>query len=174
MFLLTVFVEEAEGDALALRPLTAVPLPVLLLFAVSGGALLLRRRRPLLTLALVVAAWLPTLGSSYATAGGCVLVALYGAGRYAPDTRRGRAARRRRRRGDRRARARRPAAAGALGRPPSAPPSWPAPGTWDGACGCVRSAPTGGAGSSSRRPAGSSPRNAPTSPANSTTSSPTG
>ncbi len=97
----------------------------------------------------------PTLGSSYATAGGCVLVALYGAGRYAPDTWRGRAG----------------TAAGAAarsarshstaccsrapwGRPPSAPPSWPAPGTWDGACGCVRSAPTGGAGSSRGGPPG--------------------
>ncbi|WP_149183042.1 sensor histidine kinase [Streptomyces sp. TRM49041] len=88
MFLITLFVEEAPGDALALRTVTEVPVPVLLLFAVAGGALYWRRRRPLVVLPVVLVAWSPTLGSDYSTAGGCVIVALYGVGRYAADTRR--------------------------------------------------------------------------------------
>ncbi|MCH0539256.1 sensor histidine kinase [Streptomyces sp. MUM 203J] len=91
MLLLTVLVEESPGEALVLRPVAAVPAPVLVLFAVAGGALYLRRRAPLVTLSLVIAAWSPTLGGTYATAGGCVIVALYSTGRYAADTRRGRA-----------------------------------------------------------------------------------
>ncbi|WP_327188614.1 sensor histidine kinase [Streptomyces xinghaiensis] len=87
MFLLTVFVEEAPGDALALRPVTDVPLPVLLLFAVAGAALYRRRREPAAVLVVVLVAWAPTLGSSYATLGGMVVVALYGVGKYAGATR---------------------------------------------------------------------------------------
>ncbi|MCC3655326.1 sensor histidine kinase [Streptomyces sp. S07_1.15] len=87
MFLLTVFVEEAPGDALALRPVADVPLPVLLLFAVAGAALYRRRREPAAVLVVVLVAWAPTLGSSYATMGGMVVVALYGVGKYAGATR---------------------------------------------------------------------------------------
>ncbi|WP_238153878.1 sensor histidine kinase [Streptomyces xinghaiensis] len=87
MFLLTVFVEEAPGGTLALRPVTDVPLPVLLLYAVAGAALCRRRREPAAVLVVVLAAWAPTLGSSYATMGGMVVVALYGVGKYAGATR---------------------------------------------------------------------------------------
>ncbi|MEU4684071.1 sensor histidine kinase [Streptomyces xinghaiensis] len=92
MFLLTVFVEEAPGGTLALRPVTGVPLPVLLLYAVAGAALYRRRREPAAVLVVVLAAWAPTLGSSYATMGGMVVVALYGVGKYAGATRRNRLA----------------------------------------------------------------------------------
>jgi signal transduction histidine kinase len=92
MFLATVFLEEAPGDALDVRPITDVPVPVLLLYAVVGGALYRRRREPLAVLSVALAAWAPTLGSSYSTGGGFVIVALYSVGRYAADTRRGRLA----------------------------------------------------------------------------------
>ncbi|WP_205571169.1 sensor histidine kinase [Streptomyces sporangiiformans] len=92
MFLATVFLEEAPGDALRVRPITEVPVPVLLLYAVAAGALYRRRREPLAVLAVALAAWGPTLGSIYSTGGGFVIVALYSAGRYAADTRRSRLA----------------------------------------------------------------------------------
>ncbi|MBQ0984101.1 sensor histidine kinase [Streptomyces sp. F63] len=87
VLLLTVFVEEAPGGTLALRPVTAVPLPVLLLFAAAGAALYRRRREPAAVLAVVLAAWAPTLGSRYATMGGMVVIALYSVGKYAGATR---------------------------------------------------------------------------------------
>jgi signal transduction histidine kinase len=90
MLLTTVFVEDAPGDALGVRPITDVPVPVLLLYAVAGGALYWRRREPLAVLSVEVVAWGPTLGSNYSTMGGSVIVALYSAGRYAADTRRSR------------------------------------------------------------------------------------
>ncbi|MGW0777270.1 sensor histidine kinase [Streptomyces sp. NPDC002835] len=88
MFLATVFLEEAPGDAIAVRPITDVPVPVLLLFAVAGGALYWRRSEPVRVLAVTLLAWAATMGTSYATMGGMVIVGLYSAGRYAADTRR--------------------------------------------------------------------------------------
>ncbi len=90
MLLAAVFVEDAPGDALGVRPITEVPVPFLLLYAVAAGALYRRRREPLAMLAVALVAWGPTLGSSYSTGGGFVIVALYSAGRYAADTRRSR------------------------------------------------------------------------------------
>jgi signal transduction histidine kinase len=87
MFLLAVVFEDAPGDAMVVRPATAVFQPVLLLFAVAGAALYLRRRRPVPVLWVALAAWAPTLGSSYSTMGGMVIVALYSAGRYDDDVR---------------------------------------------------------------------------------------
>ncbi|KAB1139030.1 sensor histidine kinase [Streptomyces luteolifulvus] len=87
MFLAATFLEDAPGDAMAVRPITDVPLPVLLLFVVAGAALYWRRRRPVAVLCVALAAWAPTLGSSYATLGGIVITALYSMGRHADDRR---------------------------------------------------------------------------------------
>ncbi|GGO91889.1 two-component sensor histidine kinase [Wenjunlia tyrosinilytica] len=91
LLLATAFVrDEAPGDAVGIRPITEVPVPVLILFAVAGGALYRRRREPVAVLSVALVAWGPTLGSSYSNLGGVVIVALYSAGRYAADTRRSR------------------------------------------------------------------------------------
>ncbi|MGC9536766.1 sensor histidine kinase [Streptomyces sp. UG1] len=87
LFLATTFLEEGPGDSLVFRPLTDLPPPVLILFAVAGAALYRRRHRPVAVLCVALAAWAPTLGSSYATLGGVVIVALYSVGRHADDTR---------------------------------------------------------------------------------------
>ncbi|MBX9396283.1 sensor histidine kinase [Streptomyces sp. TRM72054] len=87
LFLATTFLEEGPGDSLVFRPLTDVPLPVLLLFTAAGAALYRRRHRPVAVLCVALAAWAPTLGSSYATLGGVVIVALYSVGRHADDFR---------------------------------------------------------------------------------------
>ncbi len=87
LFLAAVFLEEAPGDSLRVRPITDVPVPVLLLYAVAAGALYRRRNKPLVVLCVALLAWGPTLGSSYSTGGGFVIVALYATGRYAADTR---------------------------------------------------------------------------------------
>ncbi|MCX4906898.1 sensor histidine kinase [Streptomyces sp. NBC_00878] len=88
MLVATVFLEEGPGDAVGVRPITEVPVPVLLLFAVAGGALYRRRREPLAVVFVALAAWAPTLASNYSNAGGYVIVALYSVGRYTADTRR--------------------------------------------------------------------------------------
>lgn len=174
MLLAAVFVEEAPGDALRFRPITEVPVPVLLLYAVAA-ALYWRGREPVAVVAVALVAWGPTLGSSYSTLGGIVIVALYSVGRYAADTRRSRLC----------TAAAIAAAIAAVvidgllnsvpwGRSASAPWSCSGSGTSVGVCGCVRSAPSDSARSRPQRRAGSSPRSAPTSPANCTTSSPTG
>ncbi|UNZ21250.1 sensor histidine kinase [Streptomyces sp. 891-h] len=87
LFLATTFLEEGPGDSLLFRPLTDVPLPVLLLFVLAGAALYRRRHQPVAVLYVALAAWAPTLGSSYATLGGVVIVALYSVGRHTDDTR---------------------------------------------------------------------------------------
>ncbi|MER5210126.1 sensor histidine kinase [Streptomyces sp. NPDC002838] len=87
MFLLAVLLEDAPGDAMAVRPVTGIFQPVLLLFAVAGVALYRRRRRPVAVLCVALVAWAPTLGSSYSTMGGIVIVALYSVGRHADGNR---------------------------------------------------------------------------------------
>ncbi|WP_222110018.1 sensor histidine kinase [Streptomyces cupreus] len=87
MFLAATFLEEAPGDAMAVRPVLDVPLPVLLLFSAAGAALYWRRRKPTAVLCVALASWAPTLGSSYSTLGGIVIVALYSVGRHADDRR---------------------------------------------------------------------------------------
>lgn len=175
MLLAAVFVEEAPGDALRIRPITDVPVPVLLLYAVAGAALYWRGREPVAVVSVALVAWGPTLGSSYSTSGGIVIVALYSVGRYAADTRRSRLC----------TAAAIAAAVAAVvidgllnsvpwGTSASAPWSCSGPGTSVAVCGCVRSAPPDSARSRPPRRAGSSPRSAPTSPANCTTWSPTG
>ncbi|WP_206350831.1 sensor histidine kinase [Streptomyces verrucosisporus] len=86
-FLSATFLEGGPGGAVTVRPVTDVPLPFLLLYAVAGAALCRRRRRPVAVLCVVLAAWAPTLGGSYSTLGGAVAIALYGVGRYSGDER---------------------------------------------------------------------------------------
>ncbi|MFF9120515.1 sensor histidine kinase [Streptomyces massasporeus] len=90
LFLAATFLQDAPGDTVAVRSVTDVPPPVLVLFAAAGAALYWRRRRPVRVLWVTLAAWAPTLGSSYSTLGGVVIVALYSVGRHADDTRWGR------------------------------------------------------------------------------------
>jgi signal transduction histidine kinase len=89
MFLLTVFVVDAPGDALAIRPFGDVPIAALLVFAVASAALYWRRRAPLIVLGVALTAWAVTIGSGYADLGGVAIIALYSAGRYATDNRLG-------------------------------------------------------------------------------------
>jgi len=84
---LTVFVEDAPGDAVAIRALGDVPPVVLLVFAVASAALFWRRRAPLVVLAVAVIGWAALLGSGYADLGPVTIVALYSAGRHATDDR---------------------------------------------------------------------------------------
>jgi signal transduction histidine kinase len=87
VFLGTTFVVDGPGDALAIRPIGDVPIAALLVFAVGSAALYWRRRAPLVVLGVTVAAFAATLGSGYADLGGPVLIAVYGAGRYADELR---------------------------------------------------------------------------------------
>jgi signal transduction histidine kinase len=86
-FLLTVFVVDAPGDAVAIRPIGDVPIAALLVFAVASAALYWRRRSPLVVLGVAVIAWAVTLGSGYADLGPVAIIALYSAGRYATEDR---------------------------------------------------------------------------------------
>jgi signal transduction histidine kinase len=87
MFLLTVFVVEGPGDSLAIRPIGDVPIAAVVVFAVASAALCWRRRAPLVVLGVAVLAWAVTLGSDYNDLGGVAIVALYSAGRHAPESR---------------------------------------------------------------------------------------
>ncbi|MEU4493733.1 sensor histidine kinase [Streptomyces sp. NPDC023998] len=90
VLLATVFLEDGPGDAVAVRSITDVPLPALLLFAVAAAALYWRRRRPIAVLGVAMVAWALTLGSGYSDLGGFAIIALYSTGRYAADGWRGR------------------------------------------------------------------------------------
>jgi signal transduction histidine kinase len=87
MFLLAVLFEDAPGDEVIVRTAGEVFHPALLLFAVAGAALCFRRTRSVEVAYVVIAMWAPTLGSSYSTLGGLVIVALYSVGRHADDNR---------------------------------------------------------------------------------------
>ncbi|MBQ1088252.1 sensor histidine kinase [Streptomyces sp. B93] len=87
MFLLVAFLEEGPGDTMVLRSRSDLLHPALLLFVAGAAALFWRRRRPVVALGVTIAAWLPTLGSSYSTMGGLVIITLYSVGRYADDAR---------------------------------------------------------------------------------------
>jgi signal transduction histidine kinase len=87
VFLGTAFVTDGPGDSLVLRPVDDVPVPALLVFAVTSAALYWRRRAPLAVLGVALLGWAVTLGSGYADGGGVAIIALYSVGRYAPDGR---------------------------------------------------------------------------------------
>jgi signal transduction histidine kinase len=81
-FVLTLNVTGGPDDSLVLRDVGAVPLYVVVLFAVASGALYWRRGAPVVVLVVVLAAWALTLGSGHNDLGGQALVAVYGLGRY--------------------------------------------------------------------------------------------
>jgi signal transduction histidine kinase len=85
VYLGTVFLVDGPDDAIVVRPIGDVPIPVLLLFTVAGAALYWRRRAPLAVLGVAVTTWALTLGSGYADLGGVAIVALYSAGRHATE-----------------------------------------------------------------------------------------
>ncbi|MBF6177334.1 sensor histidine kinase [Nocardia otitidiscaviarum] len=87
LFVLAVHVADGPGDTLVLRPMSSVPVVVLVLFAVASAALYLRRRHPLPVLGAALLAWAVTVGSGYSGLGGIAIVALYSVGRYARDGR---------------------------------------------------------------------------------------
>jgi signal transduction histidine kinase len=88
VFLATAFLTDGPGDSIVIRPVSDVPIPALLVFAVASAALYWRRRAPLAVLGVAVLAWAVTLGSGYADLGGVAIIALYSAGRYATEDRR--------------------------------------------------------------------------------------
>lgn len=83
----SVLLQEGPGDSVQLRPLAELPFVAFPLFALAGAALYRRRRAPLVVLAVVLAAWVPALGTDYSDFGGFTLVALYSAGRHGGDGR---------------------------------------------------------------------------------------
>ncbi|HUH06677.1 MAG TPA: sensor histidine kinase [Egibacteraceae bacterium] len=87
MFLLTLSVVDGPGDTVVIRPISDVPIAAVGVFAVASAALYWRRRAPLVVLAVALVAWAVTIGSSYSDLGGVAIVALYSAGRYAPERR---------------------------------------------------------------------------------------
>ncbi|WAZ19137.1 sensor histidine kinase [Streptomyces cinnabarinus] len=87
LFLAATFLEEGPGDAMAVRPIADIPLPVFLPYIAAGAALYWRRSRPIEVMCVALASWAPLMGSSYSTLGGIVIVALYSVGRHADDRR---------------------------------------------------------------------------------------
>jgi signal transduction histidine kinase len=88
VFLATALLTDGPGDSIVIRPVSDVPIPALLVFAVASAALYWRRRAPLAALGVAVLAWAVTLGTGYADLGGVAIIALYSAGRYATEDRR--------------------------------------------------------------------------------------
>ncbi|MEU5883030.1 histidine kinase [Spirillospora sp. NPDC047279] len=85
--LVLVFVRDAAGDELAFRHPADLNLATLPVFVAAGAALYWRRRAPLAVLALTLVCWALLLPVPRALIGVPVLLALYSAGRYAPDDR---------------------------------------------------------------------------------------
>jgi signal transduction histidine kinase len=87
IFFATVFLVEGPGDSIAVRSIDTVPIPALLVFAVTSAALYWRRRAPLAVLGVVLLGWAATIGSGYSDVGGAALVALYSLGRHSAVSR---------------------------------------------------------------------------------------
>jgi signal transduction histidine kinase len=90
VFLVTLFVADAPGDALAIRPLGDLPIAAPPVFAGAAAALYWRRRAPLVVAGVAVIAWAVTLGIGvdWNVNGIMTIIALYSAGRYAAADRR--------------------------------------------------------------------------------------
>ncbi|WP_200842124.1 sensor histidine kinase [Actinomadura sp. K4S16] len=87
VLLVLVFVHDMPGDALAFRPLRDLNLAALPVFAAAGTALYWRRQAPLAVLSVTLIAWALLLPTTRNLVGVPVLIALYSAGRYSPDSR---------------------------------------------------------------------------------------
>jgi signal transduction histidine kinase len=90
VFLATVFVQDAPGDELAIRPLGDVQSGAVPVFAVAAAALYWRRRAPLVVVGVAVGTWAVMLFGlvDKDLTGVVTLIALYSAGRYSTEDRR--------------------------------------------------------------------------------------
>jgi len=87
-FFMTVFVVDGPDNTSSLRPVTDVPVLVLLLATAVTPALYWRRRAPLVVLCMALASWCVLIASNDVTPGWPTIIALYTMGRYAePDWR---------------------------------------------------------------------------------------
>jgi signal transduction histidine kinase len=82
VFLAAVFVTEAPGGDLAVRPAGEVPLGAVAVFAVASGALYWRRRQPLAALAVIFLAMTVSMALGYGDLSGVAIIVLYGLARY--------------------------------------------------------------------------------------------
>ncbi|GAA3381865.1 sensor histidine kinase [Cryptosporangium minutisporangium] len=89
LFVAAVLVMEGPGDSLRVRPVTDVPLAVLLVLAVAAAALYRRRRAPVPVLGVVLACWLLLLFTRDYSIGFIMIAALYSVGRYETSNRKG-------------------------------------------------------------------------------------
>ncbi len=86
MFVTGVFVVEGRNDDLVFRGVGDIPIGAFIVFAVASGALIWRRSRPLVVLAVTLAASTLSLALNYSDVVGiAMLVALYSVGRYVAD-----------------------------------------------------------------------------------------
>jgi signal transduction histidine kinase len=86
VFLTTLFVTEAPGGDLTVRPVGEAPIGAVAVFAVAAGALYWRRRRPLAALAVVLPAMAVSAALGYEDLTGIAIILLYGVARYVgPD-----------------------------------------------------------------------------------------
>ena len=82
LFLATLFVTEAPGGDLAVRPVGEAPFGAVAVFAVASGALYWRRRRPLAALAVVLLAMVLSMALGYGDLSGIAIILLYSLARY--------------------------------------------------------------------------------------------
>lgn len=79
------FVMDAPGDALALRPPGDLKIAAVPVFVVAGAVLYLRRRAPLAVLGVTLTGWVLMLALPDTLIGIPVMIALYSTGRYAAE-----------------------------------------------------------------------------------------
>jgi signal transduction histidine kinase len=86
VFLATVFLTEAPGGDLALRPIAHTPVGAFAVFVVASAALYWRRHRPLAGLAVVLVAMALSTALRYEDLAGIAIILLYSVARYiGPD-----------------------------------------------------------------------------------------
>ena len=89
LFVTTVTFTQGPDETLVIRPVSSVPVPVVLVIAVATAATYLRRRVPLLMLGVAAAGWAVLVPTGRYDLGLTVMVVCYSAGRYVPDVRLG-------------------------------------------------------------------------------------